>query len=219
MKRAAADLIWSAGAKGSPEERAEVIRRLPVLLKTLRDGMSHAGIAAKKQDEHIRRLNNTLAAAFTAKAAPIPRDRLEELMDRLQTLESMLPGLSDIDLDEGLLRDISGHETEGLEVVGEGGSPPSPAMLAWARELPVGSWYRLQFRGRSETVQLAWAGARHQMLLFVSPQGRAVLFPLQRLAAFLQASLMQPAQDESVTVKATRDALARLESDPEQLLR
>ncbi|WP_374438446.1 DUF1631 family protein [Inhella sp.] len=219
MKRAAADLIWSAGAKGSPEERAEVIRRLPVLLKTLRDGMSHAGIAPKKQDEHIRRLNNTLAAAFTAKAAPIPRERLEELMDRLQTLESMLPGLSDIDLDEGLLRDISGHETEGLEVVGEGGSPPSPAMLAWARELPVGSWYRLQFRGRSETVQLAWAGARHQLLLFVSPQGRAVLFPLQRLAAFLQASLMQPAQDESVTVKATRDALARLESDPEQLLR
>ena len=219
MKRAAADLIWSAGAKGSPEERAEVIRRLPVLLKTLRDGMGHAGIALKKQDEHIRKLNNTLAAAFTAKAAPIPRDRLEELMDRLQTLESMLPGLNDMELDEGLLRDISGHETEGLEVVGEGGSPPTPAMLAWARELPVGSWYRLQFRGRTDTVQLAWAGARHQMLLFVSPEGRAVLFPLQRLAAFLQASLLQPAQDESLTVKATRDALARLEGDPEQLLR
>ena len=219
MKRAAADLIWSAGAKGSPEERAEVIRRLPLLLKTLRDGMGHAGIAAKKQDEHVRRLNNTLAAAFTAKAAPIPREHLEELMDRLQALESMLPSLADIDLDEGLLRDISGHETEGLEVVGEGGSPPSAAMLAWARELPVGSWYRLQFRGRIETMQLAWAGARHQLLLFVSSQGRAVLFPLHRLAAFLQASLIQPAQDESLTVKATRDALARLEGDPEQLLR
>jgi len=219
MKRAAADLIWSAGAKGSPEERAEVIRRLPILLKTLRDGMGHAGIAVKKQDEHIRRLNNTLAAAFTAKAAPIPREHLEELMDRLQALESMLPSLADIDLDEGLLRDISGHETEGLEVVDDGGSPPTAAMLAWARELPVGSWYRLQFRGRLETMQLAWAGARHQLLLFVSPQGRAVLFPLHRLAAFLQASLIQPAQDESLTIKATRDALARLEGDPDQLLR
>src|SRR5213078_3920368 len=39
MKRAAADLIWSASAKVSREERAEVIRRLPPLLKTLRDGM------------------------------------------------------------------------------------------------------------------------------------------------------------------------------------
>ena len=34
MKRAAADLIWSASAKVSREERAEVIRRLPPLLKT-----------------------------------------------------------------------------------------------------------------------------------------------------------------------------------------
>ena len=32
MKRAAADLIWSASAKVSREERAEVIRRVPALL-------------------------------------------------------------------------------------------------------------------------------------------------------------------------------------------
>ena len=80
MKRAAADLIWSASAKVSREERAEVIRRLPPLLKTLRDGMAHAGVPADKQDEHIQRLNNSLAAAFTAKTAAIPHERLEELM-------------------------------------------------------------------------------------------------------------------------------------------
>jgi len=219
MKRAAADLIWSAGAKGSPEERAEVIRRLPLLLKTLRDGMGHAGLAQKRQDEHIRKLNNVLATAFTAKAAPIPRDRLDELMDRLQTLESMLPSLSDIDLDEEMVRDLSGHEREGMEVVSEGGAAPSSAMLAWARELTVGSWFRLKYRGRDDVLQLAWVGARHQLLLFVSGKGRAVLFPLHRLAAYLQASLIQPAQEETLTVRATRDALAKLEDDPDALLR
>ena len=35
---------------------------------------------AAKQDEHIQRLNNSLAAAFTAKAAAIPHERLEDLM-------------------------------------------------------------------------------------------------------------------------------------------
>jgi hypothetical protein len=219
MKRAAADLIWSAGAKGSPEERAEVIRRLPLLLKTLRDGMGHAGMAQKKQDDHIRKLNNVLATAFTAKAAPIPRERLDALLERLQTLESMLPGLSDIDLDEDMVRDLSGHEREGMEVVSEGGATPSPAMLAWARELTVGSWFRLKYRGTDDTVQLAWVGARNQLLLFASAQGRAVLFPLHRLAAYLQASLLQPAQEETLTVRATRDALAKLESDPEALQR
>ena len=44
MKRAAADLIWSASAKVTREARAEVIQRLPQLLKSLREGMGAAGM-------------------------------------------------------------------------------------------------------------------------------------------------------------------------------
>ncbi|MDH4053072.1 MAG: DUF1631 domain-containing protein, partial [Rubrivivax sp.] len=76
MKRAAADLIWSASAKVTRDERAEVIRRLPALLKALRDGMGTAGLDTAKQDDQIRQLNDSLAAAFTAKAAVIPHERL-----------------------------------------------------------------------------------------------------------------------------------------------
>jgi hypothetical protein len=218
MKRAAADLIWSASAKVSREERAEVIRRLPPLLKTLRDGMQTAGVPAAKQDEHIQKLNNSLAAAFTAKAAAIPHDRLEDLMARLETLEELLPDAADVEIDESLVLDLSGHESSELEVVGEGGSMPTPAMLAWARELQVGSWFMLDYRGRNEQVQLAWQGLRKQLTLFVSPQGRGILFQQHRLAAFLQAGLLVPAQDESLTVRATRSALAKLDVDPGRLL-
>jgi len=218
MKRAAADLIWSASAKVSREERAEVIRRLPPLLKILRDGMQNAGVPAAKQDEHIQRLNNSLAAAFTAKAAAIPRERLEELMARLETLEELLPDAEDVEIDESLVLDLSGHESSELEVVGEGGSMPTPAMLSWARELQVGGWYMLDYRSRNEQVQLAWQGLRKQLTLFVSPQGRGILFQQNRLAAFLQAGLLVPAQDESLTVRATRSALARLDGDPSRLL-
>ncbi|MBV8037078.1 DUF1631 family protein [Roseateles sp.] len=220
MKRAAADLIWSASAKASREERAEVIRRLPPLLKTLRDGMGHAGVPTEKQDGHVRQLNNALAAAFTAKTAAIPRERLDELMDQLETLEAMLP--EDVEgeshVDEMLVRDLSGHESEGMEVVAEGGSAPTPAMVAWARELQVGGWFMLDYRGRNEQVQLAWRGLRKQLALFVTPQGRGVLFSLNRMAAFLQAGLLLPAQDEALTVQATRKALAKLDVDPSGLL-
>ena len=218
MRRAAADLIWSASAKVSREDRAEVIRRLPPLLKTLRDGMGQAGLSVERQDEHIRALNNALAAAFTAKAAVIPRERLDELMGQLETLEAMLPSTESGELSEALVRDLSSHECEDLEVVAEGGTPPTPAMLAWARELQVGGWYMLDYRGRAEPMQLAWRGMRHQLTLFVSPQGRGVLFQLSRLAAFLQAGLLLPAQEEALTVKATRNALAKLEVDPSRLL-
>jgi hypothetical protein len=218
MKRAAADLIWSASAKVTREERAEVIRRLPLLLKSLREGMASAGMDTGKQDEHIQQLNNSLAAAFTAKAAVIPDDRLRELMERLETLEELLPEAADVDIDESMVLDLSGHQNSELEVVLDGGSMPTPAMVAWARELQVGSWYMLDRGGHSEAVQLAWHGLRKQLSLFVTPQGRCVLFQQHRLASYLQAGLMLPAQDEALTVRATRSALAKLDVDASRLL-
>jgi Protein of unknown function (DUF1631) len=218
MKRAAADLIWSASAKVSREERAEVIRRLPPLLKSLREGMAAAGLPAEKQDEHVQALNNSLAAAFSARAATIPTERLEELMMQLETLEELLPEAENVEIDESMVLDLSGHESADLEVVGEGGSMPTPAMLAWANDLQVGTWYRLDYRERNEAVQLAWQGMRKQLSLFVTPQGRGVLFQKHRLAAFLQAGLLVPMEEESLTVKATREALAKLDADPERLL-
>ncbi len=218
MKRAAADLIWSASAKVTRDERGEVIRRLPPLLKALREGMVSAGTDNAKQEEHIQLLNNSLAAAFTAKAAVIPDDRLTELMQRLETLEELLPDSSDVEIDESMVLDLSGHESGELEVVLEGGSMPTPAMIAWARELQVGSWFMLDYRGRNEAMQLSWHGLRKQLSLFVSPQGRCVMFQQQRLASFLQAGLLLPAQDEALTVRATRSALAKLDVDASRLL-
>ena len=218
MKRAAADLIWSASAKVTREERAEVIRRLPPLLKRLREGMASANMAQDKQDERISALNSALAAAFSAKSAVISNDRLQDLMERLESLEELLPDSADFEIDESMVLDLSGHESAELEVVSDGGTMPTGPMLAWARELLVGSWYTLEYRNRQEAVQLAWHGMHRQLSMFVTPQGRCVLFQQNRLAAFLQAGLLLPAQEEALTVKATRNALAKLDADPSRLM-
>ncbi len=218
LKRAAADLIWSASAKVSREERADVLRRLPPLLKLVREGMARAGLSAARQDEHIQSLNTALAAAFSARAASLSSVQLQQITDRLAKLDEILPDIGDVELDEQTLRDISGHETDNLEVVTDGGSMPTPAMLDWAREMKVGAWFTLDYRNRQEPVQLAWLGLQRQLILFVSPQGRGVLFQVHRLAAFLQAGLLLPAEDESLTTRATREALAKLDADPSRLL-
>ena len=90
-------------------------------------------------------------------------------------------------------------------------------MLEAAEDLPVGAWYMLEYRDRQEGVQLAWQGMRRQLSLFVSKQGRCVLFQKQRLAAFLQAGLLTPAQDETLTTAATRDAMEKISADPSRL--
>lgn len=211
MKGAAADLIWSASAKVSHEERADVIRRLPGLLKVLRDGMSHAGLSLARQDEQIQRVNQALALAFTARTAPISRERLDQLMVRLETLEEILPDAEDLEIDESLVLDLSGHESSDLEVISAAADvAPSAEMLARARELQVGSWFMLDHRNRNEAVQLAWLGMHRQLSLFVSAQGRCVLFQQHRLAAFLKEERLIPLEEESLTSRATRSALEQI---------
>lgn len=218
LKRLAGDLIWSASAKTTREERTEVLQRLPPLLKLLREGMAKAGVTTERQDEHVRDLNAALAAAFAAKSAAISSERLGEITEKLEALDEILPELGDVDLDADTLRDLSGYESADLEVVAEGGTMPTPAMMSWAFELKLGAWFQLDYRGRQEPVQLAWRGLQKQLALFVTPQGRGVLFQLHRLGAFLQAGLLVPMEDESLTVRATRDALAKLDADPQRLL-
>ena len=217
MRQAAHDLVWSASAKVSREDRASVIRRLPPLLKLLRDGMHSAGLPQTRQDEHIQKLNNSLAAAFTARAATISPERMAELKLRLETLEELLPDSEEVEIDESMVLDLSGHESSELEVVGEGGSMPTDAMIEVAKEQQVGTWYTLDYRNRVESVQLAWQGMRRQLSLFVSQQGRGILFQQNRLAAFLQAGLLLPVQDEALTVRATRSAMAKIDADPQRL--
>lgn len=221
-KRTALDLIWSASAKVTREERSAVIGKVPALLRALRDGMAAAGIDAEQQDEQIRGLNNSLAAAFNAKAAVIPRERFSELLEQLETLEEMLPdaaGLQEQEqIDESMVRDLSLGGQGRVEVMRDAGVEASPAMLAWARELQVGTWYELQSDEAPELMQLAWQGLRKQLSLFVNSKGRCALFQLPQLAAYLQSGKLQPAQDEALTVRATRHALAQLEAQPSQLL-
>lgn len=207
MKRVAGDLIWSAGSKVTREDRADVLRRMPALLKAIREGMSTAGIPAERQEELIKKLNDSLTEGFTAKAAPLPQRKLQDLMEQLESLEEMMPEGLQIDIDESFVRDIPGASDTELEVVSEGGGEPITAMLSWARELPAGSWYMLNHGGTERPVQLVWQGTRRLLTLFVSAEGKCMLFQLRRLAAYLQSGLMQPAQDEDLTIKGIRGSL------------
>ena len=238
-----ADVLATAAVKAGSRRRDqghEARRRRPDLVGereglARRAGRGDPSPAASAQDAARRHGGGRYPGAQAGRAHPAPQQlarrrlhgqgsgdlaRASRRADGLASRRSRscCPRPSDVDIDESLVMDLSGHESAELEVVGEGGSMPTPAMLSWARELQVGSWYMLDYRNRNEAVQLAWQGMRRQLTLFVSPQGRGVLFQQHRLAAFLQAGLLVPAQEEALTVRATRSAMAKLDGDPSRLL-
>ena len=220
LKRVASDLLWAASAKPNRNDRARVIQQLPGLLQRLRHGMGLLGYPPGLQDTHIKAVSDTLADAFMSRTEAIPQESLDKLSDRLAHLEDYLPegGVGDLDLDNESIEMITGVDASNIEVIRQGGSQPNEAMRAWAAELQIGAWFGLDHNGKLNSVQLAWRSRHGQLYLFVTGGGRCYLIQATRVAAYLQAGLLVPSEDEALTVRATRAALAKLDANPERLL-
>lgn len=220
FKQAASDLVWAGSAKPTREQRAQLIRSLPQLLQCLRDGLTLVGMPASAQTEQLKRLTDTLAEAFVAKTAAIAPEDLEALTRRLSHLEDFMAaeGLPEgTPLSAQNIEILLGVEIAGLQVLGNSAQPVDPALLEWACTLQPGSWFTLDHNGASLQVQYAWHSTQRQLHLFATLDGQCYLMPLQRLASYLQSGLLVWHDAEGVTLRATRDALEKIEANPERL--
>jgi hypothetical protein len=220
LKKSATDLVWAASAKPNRADRAKVIADLPNLLLRLRSGMTLLAMAPSEQEKNIKIVSDTLADAFLSKTQAIPQAKIDAMAKRLGNLEDFVSedGVGDLPLDSETIEMMLGIDASNIEVVGNGGSKPTAAMLAWAQELHLGSWYTLDHNGQITQVQLAWRSDRKHLNLFAANSGKSFLVQAGRLAAYLQAGLLLPQEEEALTVRATRDALTKLEANPERLL-
>jgi hypothetical protein len=221
LRQVASELLWAASAKPSRTERAQVIAQLPGLLARLRKGMTLLGLSTGDQDAQIKVISDILADAFMSKTETIPAAQLAAITRHMSSLEDFLPqdDTGDLELDQESIELITGVDASHIEVITAGGSHPNEAMRAWARELQLGTWFTLDHNGNVSQVQLVWRSDHGQLCLFTSNVQRLYLIQTARVASYLQAGLLAPAEDESLTVRATRAALEKLDANPERLLR
>ena len=220
LKKSATDLVWAASAKPNRADRARVIQDLPNLLLRLRSGMTLLAMAPSEQDVHIKTVSDTLADAFLSKTQAIPQAKIDAMAHRLGNLEDFVSedGMGDLPLDAESIEMMLGIDASAIEVVGNGGSKPTAAMVAWAQELQLGSWFTLDHNNQITQVQFAWRSDRKHLNLFAASSGKSYLVQGGRLAAYLQAGLLLPQEEETLTVRATRDALSKIEANPERLM-
>jgi len=220
LKRVASELVWAASAKPNRSDRARVIQELPKLLQRLRQGMELLGVTGAPQEEHIKTIGKTLSDAFMSKTAAIPSAQIEAMASRLANLEEVVQddNGTELPMDTGSVELLLGVDADSIEVVANTGAKVTEDMLAWAHELQVGNWFMLDHNGRASQVQFVWRSERKHLHLFAAPDGRKFLIQAGRLAAYLQAGLLVPAEEETLTVRATREALAKLDANPERLL-
>ncbi len=220
LKKTAANLIWAASAKPNRADRAQVIADMPALLKSLRTGMTLLGLGSDAQDGHIKVISDILADAFMSKTQAIDLDQVQALAERLANLEDYFTddGAEELPLDTQSIEDLLGIDASELDVVTSGGLEPSPVMMAWAQNLSLGAWFTLDYLEQPVQVQYVWRSPIGHLHLFASVVGRSYLIQSVRLAAYLEAGLLAPQEEASLTVRATRSAMAKLEANPERLL-
>lgn len=220
LRSTATDLVWAASAKPNRSDRALVIQTLPNLLLRLRQGLSLLGISGSEQDTQIKVLTDTLADAFLSKTAPIAQAHLDAMAKRLANLEDFISdaSLKDLPLNTDNIEMMLGIDASSIHVIADNGAPVEPNMITWAQSLPLGVWFTLDHSGVTAQVQYAWQSQRKQLHLFAAADGSSYLIQLKRLAAYLQAGLLVAKDEEGLTARATRDALAKLDANPERLL-
>ena len=220
FKQAASELVWSASAKPSRQERSRVIQGLPALLQTLREGLELVSVTGDEQSARIKVLTDTLAQAFMSKTAAIPVERIEAMAKRLSELEKYISEdgkLDDMPLSVESIELMLGVDAADLNVIPNTDTPVEPAMLEWAKTLESGRWFTLDHNGARVQVQYVWRSRRKQLHLFASLDGHCYLLQAQRMAAYLQAGLLAVHDEEALTVRATRDALQKIQANPERL--
>jgi hypothetical protein len=155
-----------------------------------------------------------------SKTQAIPQAQIDAMTKRLANLEDFVSedGLGDLPLDAESIEMMLGIDASTIDVVTNGGSKPTAAMVAWAQELQTGAWFTLDHNGKVTPVQFVWRSDRKHLNLFAASDGKSYLIQAGRLAAYLQAGLLLPQEEETLTVRATRDALTKLEANPERLL-
>ena len=217
-KQLTPDLIWAAGAKPSRAERQKAIADVPGIMSALRAGMQLISCSEEEQKAIIASINTVLTDAFMSKTEPIDQEVLAVLSERLANLEDYVGDEElgrDLPLDADSIELVLGIDTSGLNLItGEGSPEVAPEISAWMQSLLLGSWHRLDHNGHIDRVQFCWRSAHGQLYLFVSADGNAYLFQRKGLAAYLNTALLLPAEEEALTVIATREALGKIEANP-----
>lgn len=220
LKKTVTDLVWATSAKPNRNDRARVIKDWPQLVKKLRVGMALLGMTPSQQDDHVKAVSATLAEAFQSKSQAIPSEQIQLMAERLERLEDFVSddGMGELPLDAEGIEMMLGLDAVTIDVVTDGGSLPNADMLARALKLQSGAWFTLDHNGRVAQVQFVWRSERKHLNLFAANDGHSYLLQTGRLAAYLQAGLLLPQEEETLTERATRDALVKLEANPERLL-
>jgi hypothetical protein len=212
-------LIWSVTPPSDANERQEVIRAIPLLLKSIKEGLESISldphqIAALLKDlevAHMSALRSQLPAKNSAEAAEAKREQKKsamveveikdaELAQAIREIKSHLPDISNVDVEEVVLGDVGAGWSSAP-------SDTPPQVIDFAHgvflevvdHLKVGEWVEfIEDDDKAWRAKLSWKSPQTSLCVFVNRRGVKVLeLKAHELVTRLREGKARVLEDES----------------------
>jgi hypothetical protein len=209
------DLVWSVQPKINPEDRKRLVKTIPAVLNTLREGLQLIEQSSTQTQEFFSRLMGSHAQAVKAlevaygAAPPVDAGMIKKRLDEVKIVEPPPPVAGE---DEHLTIPASAVRSAAAANHAEVNVLDSPPTVAPEEMIPIeqlsdedidemiegwerGSWFDLYTGQQSERVRLRWISPRRNFYLFTSAEtGKAHSLAPLVLRGYVRAGRIRSAE-------------------------
>lgn len=195
------DLLWSCQLSQASQNRARLVRVVPGILRTLREGLDAIDFPRGRAETFFQALMGLHEAAYRSHRS---EEALAALARRPETA-SPEPWLQGEEARESGFIDTQVLETAFADTE----TMPQDQRTASGDSLAVGAWIELQQPDRVQRCQLRWVSPHRTLFLFATAEGRSVSLTRQGLDRLEACGQMRVVAEHGVVDEALA-AVARL---------
>lgn len=170
-------LIWSMSVPVEPETRAELAKRMPSLLKAIKDGLEALSLDPQAVAETLRDLHTCHSARLSAQEVGWGAESEGRVTQGQQTIEIRDPELAQAIVEiRDSLPDVKSLSLKDLNANLSRPADPIPDdVLAKAHGLSAGQWLEFVEDGKRVRAKLSWKSHTTSTHVFVNRKGAKVL--------------------------------------------
>jgi hypothetical protein len=211
------DLVWSTQLAQASRNRPRLIKIIPNLLRTLREGLDTIEYPRGQSEPFFQALMGLHEAAYkTQHLAPASNSAGLDFDDEMPSHRrdrDVEPWIRDTEAREsGFMTDADMLPTPDFADTQVINSDWQELSAVSADDLRVGAWIDLQENGQTQRCQLTWASPHGRIFLFTAPEGRSVSLSRSGLDRLQRAGLLRVVAEHGVVDDAL-DSVARQARD------
>jgi hypothetical protein len=235
FRDAVSDLIWSVQPKINPDDRKRLVKTIPAVLGTLREGLQLIDLSAAQSQDFFGKLMTSHAQAVKAlevaygTATPIDQTAIRRKIEEVRIVEPPpVPAdepLQQLTITPEVVRSAVAANHAEVNVLEE------PLMVAPEEMIPVeqltdagidtmidnwqrGSWFDLWTGQQTERVRLRWISPRRNFYLFTSAEtGKAHSLAPLILRGYVRAGRIKAAEKAPLFERVVGDLMRDLKGE------